>query len=1187
MATKKEPGQFLLDGIGQLDAGVNTGLVPQLLPLNQAAMSTNMTFRGGYGTHRPLIREINLNFNGDIILEELVIHKAFQGACFYQPDTGDQSLMAAIGGHLFQFFPSGTTARVLDVSVPGDPNPASPQQAWLWQSERFVIWNDGVSLPVFFDGSISRRSNGQNKVLATISGSFTTPAVGATVDVAVTAPYTGPLNVPVLVNGKQFVLLSTGSNVPSAMLNKVYDPDTNHTTGEAIVAYSNRVGTLLQDIPVGTKTIQVLTSDLLTVNATGITQGTLLSIGNEIFRLVLQQPSPTPGLSLCTFTLFSLNSFYTTTLSDHPAGSIITISSVAPSPTVGTVGANFVVGTIFNIVVNPTYTGAQQVVWIGRGQYVINPLPVTPSAILTLQNVNGTPGDAMTGDIIALPELPPGRMGTYGLGRNWMALTDGFSFIASDIVGGTSGTEVYNFRDAPLRVTENTYLAGGGAFRVPGALGDIRAMKFAATLDVSLGQGPLQVFTTQAAFSCNAPVDRTTWATITNPILTQSLLGAGALSQNGTLNFNSDILFRAIDGLRSLILARREFDTWGNVPQSREVQSIINQDNATLIQFESLVNFDNRALLTVLPSNGALGVFHQGIVALNADPISTLRGKAPSIYDGFWTGMNVLQLVQGTFNGVERCYAFCYDSVLSRIRMYEILKTDVGAFDNDNTPVTYSFESASIFNNSKNKSQFDQVELLDGEIYLSEIRGVVNIETWYRPNFSDCWTKWISFGVCANNIDTTSPQQYRTRLGLGSPRVQDCDPDTNQPSRIGNTFQFRIQITGSCKFRGALFKAAPVPETRFSTPICKPLCDLITDPTVPCEPCVNIDTCLQFPLVLYNLNANKTYQNDLTTVHVTCPSGSTQDVVVPSGTITYTLPFSPGFTGDYPPLVLNCLSGSAIVRIIPSGATQEQIDVIVDDMISQCVEAYAASIADCGSQQLFSSEQVTVIHACTPPAVLTFSGVLPSWISIDTGTSTVIGAAGAITSTVSVADATAQAQSQLNNWVQTNLDNGSLTCQSPSNVCTDGIGSLASNRYGIDGYFDGIIPNPSGGGTGNPPWDGTFPFYMDGNDPIAGRFGWCTGGLSNPISIQGNFLCNVAIIFAGCIAGVPQWQLWIGDFTLADPGSQIWYGEKAGGNTPEGTYNLVNGSDPAPATVSIVLVDTTATLNGDGRSCAS
>lgn len=1085
MAKAATPEEFLKDGIGPLDGGTNTGLVPQLLPANQVSMSTNMTFRGGYGTHRPPIREIALDFKGDAVLEQNVIRQPFQGACFYQPDSGNQSIVASIGGKLFQFFPQGTTSPVLDISIPNDPNPLTPQQAWLWQCERFVVVNDGVSLPIFFDGNISRRSNGPNKVLATLTGPFTIPAVGSAVQVTVTQPYTGPLNVPVIINGAQYTVVSSriigGDDATTQYLFGAKRPSVNSPIDSQtpILSYPGRLGGLNQTLPAGTvdikgttfNGIRVLVSELMDANGNKIlppgNAGNLnipIQIGNEAFVIfaVTRQFHPQTGAfdGPPTIAMHLVQTFpgQNKTLSDHGLFSIISQVTSAPTVQLAELAEPIVVHQTNSFPTAPIFTYPQQVVWMDDSQFLITPIPNPISNTLVLVNVSGNPGDQMAGNITAMPELPPGRMGVYGLGRNWMALTDGTGFIASDIVGGSSGTVNYNLRDAPLRITENLLLAGGGAFRVPGAVGDIRAMRFSATLDVSLGQGPLQVFTTMAAFSCNAPTDRTTWSNVTNPILTQSLIGAGALSQSSTVLANGDIIFRAVDGIRSLILARREFDTWGNVPQSREVETILAQDDPTLTQFESAAVIENRTLMTILPSNGPLGVFCQGIIALNFDPISTLRGKAPSIYDGLWTGMNVLQLVQGVFNGVDRCYAFCFDGVQSRIRLFEIQKTLDNPFDNTVTPVTYSMESAALFKDPKIKNEFDLCELLDGELYLSDVRGVVNFEVWYRPNYSDCWTKWTEFGICANNTDPTKPMQYRSPIGLGSPSVQDCDPNTGRPCRIGLTFQVRFQVSGACKIRGARFKAKPVVETLLSVPKCKPLCDAIADAAQQdCEPCVDQPNCLQFPLVLYNLNANKTYSNELTVVDVTCPDNSVQQVPVPAGTINYTLPFSPGFTGTYPPLIMNCLSGGVIVQTIPSGATQDQIDVIVNDMISQCVVAYAQTLAQCGSTtKIYSSEQVTTTHTCPPGSTFSFTGTLPSWISIDFDTGVITGNAGVITSQISVADATAQAQAALNQWAQDQVTAGTFVCfTGPS--CLTNTGTTFPTFVGGDpsGPFNG------------------------------------------------------------------------------------------------------------------------------------
>ena len=78
------------------------------------------------------------------------------------------------------------------------------------------------------------------------------------------------------------------------------------------------------------------------------------------------------------------------------------------------------------------------------------------------------------------------------------------------------------------------------------------------------------------------------------------------LNQNGTVLANGDALFRSVDGLRSLILARRDFDTWGNVPQSREVQPTLDADNSSLLNWEapvfSITDFCSRQIRFRLPT---------------------------------------------------------------------------------------------------------------------------------------------------------------------------------------------------------------------------------------------------------------------------------------------------------------------------------------------------------------------------------------------------------------------------------------------------------------------------------------------------------------------------------------------------------------------------------------------------------
>lgn len=419
------------------------------------------------------------------------------------------------------------------------------------------------------------------------------------------------------------------------------------------------------------------------------------------------------------------------------------------------------------------------------------------------------------------PELPAGRMLTYGLGRVWQSLPDGVSFMAGDIVNWSSGTLAYNFRDAVLKASSNQLLAGGGTFRVPGNVGTIQALVFVALLDASLGQGPLQVLAQQTVFSCNAPVDQSTWQSLTNPILTESVKAAGGTAQDSTILANGDIIYRSPDAqIRSLILARLDFNRWGNSPMSLEVTRIIEDDNPALLPFGSGVNFDNGALLTTGPVVGPLGVYHTGLVSLTFDLVSLMREKFPPAYNGLWTGWKVLSLVTGMFYNVQRSFAFVYNSNTNAIELHEFLPSTTNQFaDNGSTPITMQFESAALFWKLKGKSEFDMVKLEAGEMAVQEIQGFTTFNVEFKSVYDPYWHPWISWSV--DNTNGKTP--YAPRMGLGiPPTTNNCNPATKRPYEVDYAFQVRVTITGKCRFMGLRLKASLMPQSEFAAPFCPP-----------------------------------------------------------------------------------------------------------------------------------------------------------------------------------------------------------------------------------------------------------------------------------------------------------------------------------------------------------------------------
>lgn len=659
----------LVDYLFDFSQGVNQGISPLLLPKNQLASAMNVTVRGTLATHRPPYFKRAV-IDPDGLLAAALGDGPFQCACYYKPDSGNESLMLAIAGRLFQLPVSGNELTVIERTIPGDPNPATDLQAWLWQSENYIIWNNGTEKPVFFDGTTSVRSNYNTPTSfnTTNTSAFNIPQVGSSVVVPVAA----------------VVNLNVGDTV----------------------TVPNRGTFIVNDI----------------------------------------------------------------------AGLNVTFVNL----TAGPIGLSVANGTTLS--------------WSHLGT-----------------------------------QLPPGRMGVYGLGRNWIALPDGKQFVASDLVGGSSGTPALNYRDAVLNITENLYLAGGGNFTVPGSVGDIQAMHFTATLDVSLGQGPLQVWTPTTVFSCKAPVDRLTWQDVTNPILTESLIANGSESHYATVSANGDTITRSIDGIRSLILGRRDFDTWGNTPISLEVDPQLAKDSEDLLRFASAIVFDNRLLMTSLPVLDDHGIYWRALIPLNFDPISSLRGKAPSVYDAtFWSGLNIFQLVTGRFGRVERAFPICFNANTGSIEVYEILKSNtVEIYDNGADRIVWTLESPTLFGEQNPRRQL--MELWDGEIYVDHMQGKVDFSVFYKPDQWPCWVPWFAWQECVSLPVPPNNPGFRPRMGLGRPRPGACDSFNGRDLRLGYRFQIKVVVRGSCEFLGGKFKAMTVPEKEYAGQSCTPIDCIITN----------------------------------------------------------------------------------------------------------------------------------------------------------------------------------------------------------------------------------------------------------------------------------------------------------------------------------------------------------------------
>lgn len=827
-------GTVFYDALSSFENGVNQGLSPLLLTQNTMARSRNVTVRGNFATHRSPYQARAFTDAG-ALLASAFSQGTFQGAAYYKPDSGFESLMASIAGRLFQFQINGNAVTLSEQTL-GQPQLASASQAWMWQSEKWLIWQDGVSNPDFWDGSAMTPTMTRSDYNTIVPGTFgttlvtpfTTPGIGLSpvgtfstttaatfitpgVGNSVTVPFTSVTNL----NIGDFV--NIGTVAPYTMVFIVTGIVGLNVTMQQTAGFSNigwfsgtavtwNLSLFFADVT----NLQV--GDTITIDTFGTYIVTQVQSGNNATNIIqLTGPTGSPVAAGTSITWGRLgqqlrpgkmgtygmgrNVYALGAKSVQTSGGAFntTTTSAFVVPSMGTETGVIALASVSDLVIGNTVTIT------GVGDFTINAIYQNG---FNLTNVTGIPTTAVAAAAVVswvnlpTPFIPAGQ-----------------NFLFGDIVYGGSGTAAEGGRDAVLYEKENDFINGGGLFTVPSNDGEIRAMRFLANLDQSLGQGPLQVFTVNTVFSCNVPVDRLTWKNLTNPILTESLISNGAQAQDSVQLVNGDAVFRSIDGIRSLILGRRDFSTWGNVPCSFEVHDILDADDPSLLIYGSSTVFDNRYLITTSPQSTDQGVTHAGLIALNLDPISSLRGKAQSVYDGAWDGLNIFKIITGQFQGVSRSFAFCWDDNVSALILVEILPTvTTQTKDNNLTDIVWEFDSASLKFGQNDPRQRELLQLDNGEIYIEDLQGKVRFDVFWKPDQYPTWVPWQSFF----EENTGGSPGFRPRIGLGNPSPTPCDTVNNRPLRQGFTFQIRVVITGHCVFLGAGFKAVSVPKGEFA-----------------------------------------------------------------------------------------------------------------------------------------------------------------------------------------------------------------------------------------------------------------------------------------------------------------------------------------------------------------------------------
>lgn len=684
----------------------------------------------------------------------------FQGGSMYEPDDAFPYLIVSISGRTFRIRVD-TDFSIDEITIPGDPNPADAPYSYFTQGEQFLIHQagDGVKLPQWWDGQQMIRSRGFSN--GSVTGpSFTVPAIGQPVLVTLTAPYGGALNEVIQINGYNYRQIDPAQRY-----------SWNSIADAASPFYSPGANSELT-YPAGTN-----------VANPGNPSVPAILLYDARARYLSLSPEPvsgtelTPDIYLESTTIVPATDYflYNQPWTNQPA---------------------FIWGNIkFNFTPNPLAAIVGDQVWLIN----LN----DPRAGTVIDPVSNPPQDA---------QLPAALAMDYYMGRLWLAL--GREYVAGDIVGGTSGTGIYDKRDAILNMTENAYTVGGGAFIVPTNAGNIRALNHAANLDSALGEGQLKVFTRKSVYSVNVSPDRSAWLALTEPLQRVEQINFGAIGDRCAVPVNGDLYYRSVDGVRSLTQAIRYFNQPGNTPISREETRAIISDDRALLQYCSGIEFSNRLLMTCQPYQTAYGVAHKGVMPLNFDLLSQIDGKLPPAWEGIWEGLNIMQMWKGDFGGRERAFALAYSEDNNALEIWEIMDTELFDYNtHGESRITWAFETPS-FTWDK---PFTLKELETIELWVDKVFGTVEFTAYVRAGQSACWTLWHNWQICSprNECELPGapedcpypqqryPQQYKQPMVLPKP-PSICDEMNGRPINLGYAFQFRIVIKGQCRVRGLL-----------------------------------------------------------------------------------------------------------------------------------------------------------------------------------------------------------------------------------------------------------------------------------------------------------------------------------------------------------------------------------------------
>lgn len=423
-------------------------------------------------------------------------------------------------------------------------------------------------------------------------------------------------------------------------------------------------------------------------------------------------------------------------------------------------------------------------------------------------------------------EVYTGTIMAYGHGRIFMVPTflhntDGVPTAETGKPYWVAGSIfVTGEPESLLKFGESQYLAGGVAASLPFESGFIQGLAFFQNVASGTGLGPLLVFGRRGVTAVSVNVPRDAW--LSSDFSQVLFVGPGTTSPRSITSVNNDLLYRALDGIRSVRLTTgaaqgQDQAPLAVVPISFEVNHRLKLDTSADLPWVTGSFADNRVLM---PVNGDGAGTFSGLLSMDTAPTSSMGQAYPPAFDDLWTGLSFRQVHSGRIgtNDLPEHLVVTADSV------YSLSETETQ--DNASTAPTCRLYLPATLGDGRSNPE-DLVRFLAAHLTFRQVKGPLTVKAWYR---ADEYPKWAETGtytwegdgsteISLARVSLTPLSEQGSMLGQGlvpgyGRTVQLCIEWTGVATLVGSVLEMDArpldpEVAMACNLPGATLENPP------------------------------------------------------------------------------------------------------------------------------------------------------------------------------------------------------------------------------------------------------------------------------------------------------------------------------------------------------------------------------------------